>query len=336
MTKSYAVSLTDVQEAAKRISGHAHVTPVMTCGTLDDIASTGAATPRKLFFKCENLQKVGAFKFRGAYNAISQIPEDQRWKGVVTQSSGNHAQAVALTCKLLGIKATIVMPHTAPKAKVNGVIGYGGKVVHCEPTKESRDQTAQKIVDETGAIFIHPFENPHVMAGQGTLMLELLAQTQSLGTQLDAAIVPCGGGGMLSGTAVAGKGIQKDLKVFGAEPENVDDCKRSFKRGVKLLQHEASGKTIADGLMTVIGEPNWEVIRDNVDDVFSVTEEQIVEAMRLVWERMKVVIEPSAAVGVAVALFNEDFKKLEVENVGIVFTGGNLDLGVPLPWVSRL
>ncbi|KAJ3020591.1 UNVERIFIED_CONTAM: hypothetical protein HDU68_010100 [Siphonaria sp. JEL0065] len=327
------ITLEDVQQASVRIKGVAHKTPVLTCETINQLGSIETDEPRSFYFKAENFQKIGAFKFRGGYNSVAQVPVQDRHKGVVTQSSGNHAQAIALAAKMLDIAATIVMPHTAPKAKVDAVRGYGASIVLCEPNIKSRNEAAAKIVAETGATFIHPFENPHVMAGQGTLMLELLEQTHD--TPLDAVIMPVGGGGMLSGCSITAKGIKPNIRVFAAEPLNLDDCKRSLDSKTRCgFDHPVT--SIADGLMTPIGQPNWDIIKENVEDVFTVTEEEIIQAMKIVWERMKVVIEPSAAVSVAAVLFNKEFRKLKgIKNVGVVFSGGNLDLDKPLPWVKQ-
>ncbi|KAI9345287.1 pyridoxal-5'-phosphate-dependent enzyme, beta subunit, partial [Obelidium mucronatum] len=330
------VDFNDINEAAKRIKGVAHKTPVLTCETVDKLASFHSNQERHLFFKAENFQKVGAFKFRGAFNAISQIPVSDHQKGVTTHSSGNHAQAIALAAKLHNIPATIVMPHTAPKAKSDAVKGYGATIVFCEANQKSRDEAAAKVVSETGATFIHPFENPHVMAGQGTLMLELLEQTeQENHVELDAVIIPVGGGGMISGCSIAAKAVNPKIRVFGAEPLAADDAKRSIDSQTRCGL-ESPPQTIADGLLTAIGQPNWTIIQRNVEDVFTVTEDEIIQAMKIVWERMKIVIEPSAAVSVAAVLFNKDFLKLQgIKNVGVVLSGGNLDLNKPLPWTVQ-
>ncbi|KAI8619544.1 tryptophan synthase beta subunit-like PLP-dependent enzyme [Chytriomyces sp. MP71] len=360
MPPEYAISSTDVTVAHGRIRPHIHETPILTNAHLNRLASTDM--PRALFLKCENLQKVGAFKFRGAMNALLQIREAHVRTGgvsveagrervrVATHSSGNHAQAIALAARLLGMHATIVMPSTAPKTKVSAVIAYGADVVFCEPNQRKREEAVEKVVKETGAVFVHPYQDARVMAGQGTLMLELLDQVETgrivhhkpdAGpVRLDAVLVPVGGGGMLSGCAVVAAASKMAPRVFAAEPLAVDDCARGFALGARQTMQAAERvpiQTVADGLMTTIGEPNWPIIRDHVEAVFTVSEEEIVEAMRLVFERVKLVIEPSAAVGVAVALFNKEFKKLKgVENVGIVLCGGNLDLDKELPWVGKL
>lgn len=309
------VGLAEVQEAAKRIEGKAHITPILTCATLD--ALTNGCN---LFFKCENLQRVGAFKIRGACNAVFKLTDEEARKGVVTHSSGNHAQALALAAKLRGIPAYIVMPLSAPAVKKRGVLGYGAQVIDC-PTVESRQPTADRIVAETGAVFIHPYNNPDVIAGQATIALEALEQV----ADLDAIITPVGGGGMMSGVAIAAKALKPGIKVFGAEPKDADDAYRSKEAGELLPQTGTS--TIADGLRTGLGSLTWPVVRDLVDAIYTVSEEEIKAAMRLVWERMKLVVEPSGAVSLA-AVLSEDFRKAnpDVRRICVVFSGGNVDL----------
>ncbi|OZJ03012.1 hypothetical protein BZG36_03976 [Bifiguratus adelaidae] len=316
-------TLQDVQEAAQRIRPHVHKTPVMTCETMNDWSGL------RLFFKCENLQKGGAFKIRGATNALLRLPEP---RPVVTHSSGNHAQALALAARQLGVEAYIVMPETSPQVKKDAVKGYGGRVTECINTLQAREDTAHRIQQETGATFIHPYDHPHIIAGQGTLMLELLSQTHDdYGTQLDAIIVPVGGGGMLSGCAIAAKGLDPTIRVFAAEPLAVDDCAQSFAK--KELVPQTRPHSVADGLLTSLGSYTFPVIMDKVDAVFTVTEEEIIKTTRMVWERMKLVIEPSAAVGVAVALFRKEqlasFTKANgepIRHVGVVLCGGNVDV----------
>ncbi|KAI8836772.1 pyridoxal-5'-phosphate-dependent enzyme, beta subunit [Chytriomyces cf. hyalinus JEL632] len=347
MQRNYAIGIQEIHDARSRIYPSAHETPVMTSATLSALASKGASQPRKLFFKCENTQRIGAFKFRGAFNAVAALSDAERERGVVTHSSGNHAQALALAARMHNVKATIIMPRTAPKAKAAAVAEYGATIVFCEPTQKARDEGAARVMAETGAVFVHPFENPFVMAGQGTLMLELLSQTSTLQNSediiasgaksvLDAVLIPVGGGGMVSGCSIAARAVKPDMRIFGVEPVNVNDCARSLASGVRVTNHILQPvQSIADGLLTTIGAPNWEIIRDHVENTFTVTEDEIVAAMRIVYERMKIVIEPSAAVGVAVALYNNDFKALQgITNVGIVLSGGNLDLDKPLPWVK--
>eukprot|EP01121_Diplochlamys_sp_Union-15-3_P004481 TRINITY_DN14675_c0_g1_i1.p1 TRINITY_DN14675_c0_g1~~TRINITY_DN14675_c0_g1_i1.p1 ORF type:complete len:319 (-),score=64.86 TRINITY_DN14675_c0_g1_i1:118-1074(-) len=309
------VSLEDVKQARERIKKYTNLTPVLTCSTLDKLAG------KKLFFKCEIFQKVGAFKFRGACNAIMKLPDEIAARGVVTHSSGNHAQAVALAAKIRGIKATIVMPEGAPLVKKKGVLDYGASVVMCENNAKSREDTAKQIIDTTGSHFVPPYDDVDVIAGQGTLALELLEQVPE---DLQAIIVPVGGGGMLSGVSVAAKGINPSIRIYAAEPKGADDAYQSMQLGKIVPQ--TNPQTCADGLRTSLGEITFPLIRKYVERVITVSEDEIKSAMRLVWERMKLVIEPSAAVGVAVALSSE-FKALEgIERVGIVLCGGNLDL----------
>jgi threonine dehydratase len=316
---TYAADLQDVRAAARRIAGLAHRTPVVTCATIDRIAG------RRVFFKCEHLQKVGAFKFRGACNAVTKLPDDLAARGVVTHSSGNHAQAVALAARMRGIDAHIVMPSNALAVKRRAVEGYGGRVVPCEPTLEARETTARAVIAETGATFIHPYDHPDIIAGQGTAALELLEQVP----QLDAIVAPVGGGGLLSGICIAAKGLDPAVRVFAAEPLGADDAARSMAAG-KLIP-QTGPDTIADGLLTSLGELTWPIIRDHVERVVTVSEEEIVAAMQLAWERAKLLIEPSAAVAVA-AVLAEEFRAIEgIDRVGVVLSGGNADLD-NLPW----
>ncbi len=316
----YAASLADVRAAAKRIAPHAHRTPLITCATLDALAG------RALHFKCENLQKVGAFKFRGACNAVMKLTDAEARRGVVTHSSGNHAQALALAAKLRGIAAHIVMPKNSSAVKIRAVEGYGAKVYLCEPNQAAREAMAADVVTKTGGTLIPPYNHPDVIAGQGTLALEMLEDQPDL----DAIIAPIGGGGMVSGVCIAAKGVKPSIRIFAAEPTGADDAARSMKTG--QLQPQGKVNTIADGLLTAMGDLTWPIVRDHVERVINVTDEQIIAAMRLVWERMKLVIEPSAATSVAVALADE-FKALPgMPNVGVVLSGGNVDLD-RLPWV---
>ena len=311
---TYACDLAAVREAAARIKGTVHRTPVMTCDTLDRLAG------RRLFFKCENLQKVGAFKYRGATNAVLKLTDAEAAKGVVTHSSGNHAQALALAARVRGIPAYIVMPKTAPAVKRAAVEGYGGQVTLCEPNLAAREEAAARLVKETGAALIPPFDHVDVIAGQGTVALELLEDVPDL----DAIITPVGGGGLLAGCTVAARGVKPGIRVFGAEPLGADDAARSKAAGA--WQPQTGPNTIADGLLTSTGELTWPIIRDLVERIFTVTDDEIRAAMRLVWERMKLIVEPSGAVGAAVAL-TDAFKSLAgVNKVGIVFSGGNVSL----------
>ena len=309
----------DVKKAAKRISPHAHNTPVLQSSWFN--RETGG----NLYFKCENFQKVGAFKFRGACNAILNLPEEEGEKGIVTHSSGNHAQAVALASKMAGYPATIVMPENAPKVKVIAVRQYGADIVFCESTIKSREETAQKIIQKTGATFIHPYNHPDVIAGQGTCAKELLEEIPGL----DIIIAPVGGGGLISGTLIAAKAIKPDITVIGAEPKLADDAWRSLKSG--KIEPVLRTDTIADGLRTSLGTLTFSIIRIHIDDIVTVSEESIIRDMKRVWERMKIIIEPSCAVPVSAIMDG----KVDVtgKKVGVIITGGNVDLN-ELPWQS--
>jgi threonine dehydratase/serine racemase len=316
---TYAADIAAVREAAGRIAGLAHRTPVHTCATLDQFAG------RMLFFKCENFQKVGAFKFRGACNAIMKLPADTAKRGVVTHSSGNHAQAVALAAKMRGIPAHIVMPSNASPVKRRAVEGYGARVIECEPTLVRRETAADAVLAETGGTLIPPYNHLDIIAGQGTAALELLADVP----ELDAVVAPVGGGGLVSGVTVAAQGIKPGIRVFAAEPKGADDAARSKASGALIPQ--VNPQTVADGLLTSLGDLTWPIIRDRVDRVVTVGEEEIIHAMRLMWERAKLLIEPSAAVAVA-AVLGDEFKALpELRRVGIVLSGGNANID-KLPW----
>ena len=308
----------DIQLAHKKIASYIHRTPVLTNKQVDKRAGAN------VFFKCENFQKVGAFKFRGASNAVFSLPEKRVARGIATHSSGNHAQAVALAAKIRGIPAYIVMPENAPAVKKRAVEGYGAEIRFCESTQKARESTLSEVVKETGATFIHPYDNSQIIAGQGTAALELLDDYPDL----DAILAPVGGGGLLSGTAIAAKTINKDIQVVGCEPEIADDAKRSFQSGT--LQQVQRTDTIADGLRTSLSERTFACIQKYVDEIVTVSEEQILESMRFIWERMNIIIEASCAVPVA-ALF---YQKIDLtdKNVGIIITGGNVDLD-SLPWL---
>ncbi|HVM95837.1 MAG TPA: pyridoxal-phosphate dependent enzyme [Candidatus Acidoferrales bacterium] len=315
----YAADITDIRAAAERIAPFAHRTPVVTSATLDQLSG------RQLFFKCEHLQKVGAFKFRGACNAVQQLPDDEASRGVVTHSSGNHAQALALAARLRGIAAHIVMPSTASPVKRRAVEGYGGRIVECEPTLEARERAAAEVQQATGATLIHPYDDERVIAGQGTAALELLAQVDDL----DAIVVPVGGGGLLSGSCIAARAIRSQTKLFAAEPAGADDAARSFSTG--QLVPQACTNTVADGLLTSLGQLTWPIIRDHIEGVVVVGETEIIAAMRLAWERAKLLIEPSAAVALA-AVLSESFRSRQgLRRVGVMLSGGNVDLD-RLPW----
>ena len=312
-----APTLDDVREAATRIAPWVHRTPVMTSRTLDQRA--GAT----LLFKCENLQRVGAFKARGASNAVLSLNGDARARGVVTHSSGNHAAALALAARNAGIPAWVVMPRNAPLPKVESVRRLGGEIVFCEPTLEAREATCAEVGARTRATLVHPYDDHAVIAGQGTATLELVEQVGAL----DAVVVPVGGGGLLAGTSVVGRALGVD--VYGAEPEAVDDAARSLTTGVR--QPPTGGLTVADGLRTALGARPFEIVRRNVTGIVTVPEAEIVAAMRLVWEVMKIVIEPSSAVPVAALL--ERRLPVAGRRVGVILTGGNVDLDA-LPWAG--
>ncbi|MCH2444402.1 MAG: pyridoxal-phosphate dependent enzyme [Candidatus Poseidoniia archaeon] len=310
----YAASIDDIRAAAGRIKGVGHRTPILTSQTLDEMAG------RKLFFKCENFQKVGAFKLRGGWNAVSMLSDEEAAKGVCTHSSGNHAQAVAFSAMKRGIASYIVMPNNVPDVKLDAVKGYGANIILCEPTLEARETTLDEITKKTGAQVVHPFNNPNVIAGQGTAALEMI---EDLGT-LDAMIAPIGGGGLMSGTCVTTRSLLPEAKLFGAEPAGADDAYRSLKEGKIIPQTDPD--TICDGLLTSLGEYTWNILKDHLEAIYTVTDDEVINAMRLVWERMKIIIEPSSATAVAVALKSE-FKALEgLEKVGIILTGGNVEL----------
>ena len=310
-----APTLDDVREAAMRIAPWVRRPPVLSSSRLDERA--GAT----LFFKCENLQRVGAFKARGATSAVLRLDGPARERGVVTHSSGNHAAALALAARNADIPAWVVMPRNAPLPKVESVRRLGGEIVFCEPTLEAREATCAEVGARTGATLVHPYDDHAVIAGQGTATLELREQVEAL----DAVVVPVGGGGLLAGTSVVGRAFGFD--VYGAEPEAVDDAARSLATGVR--QPPTGGTTVADGLRTALGVRPFEIIRRNVTDIATVSDEQIVAAMRLVWEVMKIVIEPSSAVPVAALL--EHRLPVAGRRVGVILTGGNVDLDA-LPW----
>ena len=312
-----SLNLDTIRAAHERIRPYIHRTPVLTNSWLND------ACRASLFFKCENFQKVGAFKARGATNAVFALDDETARRGVATHSSGNHGAAVARAAKLRGIPAHIVMPSNSAKVKIRAVEGYGAQVVFCEPTEESREIKCAEVINQTGATLIHSFENEHVIAGQGTAAMELLEDI----IDLDVIMCPVGGGGLLSGAAIAAKSMRPQIKVIGAEPANADDAAQSFRAGRRLVTEKKF--TIADGLRTNIGQLNFEIVQQYVDDIVTVSEEAIVSAMRTIWETMKIVIEPSAAVPYAAI----QGSKIDLggKRIGIILTGGNVDLDA-LPW----
>ena len=304
-------TLTDIQAAHERIQPFIHLTPVHTSHQLNKLFGCD------LFFKCENFQKVGAFKFRGATNAVRLLSDEDKKKGVVTHSSGNHAAALALAATMNGVKPYIVMPETAPQVKKNAVAGYGAEITYCKPTLEARESTARAIIESTGAVLIHPYDNFNVICGQGTAALELLTEV----TDLDIIVAPVGGGGLMSGTSTTARALSGSIKIVAAEPLNANDAWKSFTTGV--LTPSVNPKTVADGLLTSLSELTFSIIRKNVDQIFTVKEESIIECMLLVWERMKIIIEPSSATVLAVVKENNDF--FRGRKVGLIFSGGNVD-----------
>lgn len=312
-----SVTLQNIQQAHERIRPYIHNTPVMTCESLDQ--RVGA----QVYLKCENFQKVGAFKFRGACNAVFSLSDEEAARGVCTHSSGNHAQALALAARMRGIPAYIVMPENAPQVKKDAVAGYGGQVTFCAPTLEAREATLRRVYEKTGANVVHPYNDKRVIAGQGTAALELLDSIPDL----DLILTPVGGGGLLSGTAIAATGMRTDIRVIGAEPEMADDAYRSMQ--MAKIVPSVNPKTIADGLLTSLGELTFPIIREHVEQIVTVSERGIIDSMKFIWERAKIVIEPSAAV--AVGVLWEQKIDLRGLKVGVILSGGNVDLG-KLPW----
>ena len=310
-------TISDMFAAQKRIEPYIHRTPVLTSSFIDAVA--GAS----LFFKCENLQKAGAFKARGASNAVFGLDDVQAAKGVATHSSGNHGTCLAYAAGRRGISCTVVMPRTAPQAKKDAVRGYGARVVECEPSTSSREAVFAQVVSETGAEFVHPYNDARVIAGQATCSRELLEQVP----ELDAVIAPIGGGGMVSGTCLTLSNLARNVKVYAAEPEQADDAYRSFKAGHIIADDAPS--TVADGLKVPLKELTWHFVKANVTDILTASEAEIIDAMKLVWKRMKIIIEPSSAVPLATILKNKHL--FAGKRVGVVFTGGNVDLD-KLPW----
>jgi len=300
-----------ITAAHDRIKTHIHHTPVMTSASIDEMAGA------QVFFKCENFQKVGAFKARGAMNAILKLTPEQRAKGVATHSSGNHAQALARAAKIMGVSAFIVMPRTAPEIKKRGVRGYGGQIFECEPTLAARESTLDEVVKKTGATEIHPFNNLDVIEGQATCAKELFEEVPGL----NYLLVPVGGGGLLSGTALAAKYFSPSTTVIAGEPAGSDDAYRSLKSG-KI--EPAQSDTIADGLLTTLGTKTFPIIQENVKEIITVSDKEIVNAMRIIWERLKIVIEPSCAVPFAAVL--KEKSRFAGQRIGIILSGGNVDL----------
>lgn len=301
----------DLLQSHERIKSYVHQTSVMTSSSIDAIAGC------QIYFKCENFQKIGAFKARGAMNAVLSLTNEERAKGVATHSSGNHAQALARAAKIMGIPAHIVMPRTAPEIKVKGVRAFGGLITQCEPTLEARETTLAKVIQETGATEVHPFNNYDVIAGQATAAIELF----DVAGELDYVLTPVGGGGLLCGTLLAAKYFSPKTKVIAGEPLGADDTYRSLRSG-KIETSQAD--TIADGLLTSLGDKTFPIIRDMVTEVITVTDREIITAMRLIWERVKIIVEPSCAVPFAAVL--KEKEKFSGKRVGIILSGGNVDL----------
>ena len=314
MENTYAIGipgLADIQAAYSRIKPFVHQTPVMKSQQLNELFNC------ELFFKCENFQKVGAFKFRGATNAVLSLSAEERIRGVVTHSSGNHAAALALAAGMNGIKANIVMPENAPVVKKNAVSGYGAEITFCKPTLQAREETTRGIMEKTGATLIHPYDNFNVICGQGTAALELIQEKDDL----DIVIAPVGGGGLMSGTSACVKGINPNIQVIGAEPLNANDAYISFTTGI--LTPSVNPTTCADGLLTSLSELTFSVIRKNTDKILTVKEESIIECMLLIWERMKIIIEPSSATVLAVVKENPGL--FSDKKIGLIISGGNVD-----------
>jgi threonine dehydratase len=314
-----AIDLDRIRAAHERIRPHIHRTPVLTSERLDE------ASGAKLFFKCENFQKIGAFKARGATNAVFSLDDGAAKRGVATHSSGNHGTALARAAKLRGIPAHIVMPRNSAKVKVRAVESFGARIVFCEPNDAAREAACAEVISKTGATLIHSFENEDVIAGQGTATIELLEDAD-----VDLVICPVGGGGLLAGTATAAKSIRTEIKVIAAEPANADDASQSFRAKRRIVTEKRF--TISDGLRTNVGELTFPIIQRYVDDIVTVSEDTIVSAMRTIWETMKIIIEPSAAVPYAAIVD----RKIEIagKRVGMILTGGNVDLDA-LPWIAN-
>ena len=306
-----------IRDAAERIRPYIHRTPVMACEALSEM--TGA----EIFFKCENFQKVGAFKFRGAVNTVFSLSEDEIKRGVTTHSSGNHAQALALAARERGVKACIVMPENAPRVKVEAVRGYGGDIIFCEPTLEAREKTVEAVKAKTGAAFVHPYNDYRVIAGQGTCAMELLDEIGDL----DVVMAPVGGGGLISGTAIATSALSPETKIVAAEPSGADDAYRSVREGRRLPS--VNPQTIADGLRTSLGDLTFPIIRECVHEIVTVAEKSIIDSMRHIWERMKIIVEPSGVVPFGAVL--EKSAQFKGRRIGIILSGGNVDLD-RLPW----
>ena len=312
-------TIADIRQAAKRIQPYIHRTPVLSSNNINKIVGA------ELFFKCENFQKVGAFKARGATNAVFSLTDEEASRGVATHSSGNHAAALAMAARFREIPAYIVMPRTAPSVKKKAVEGYGAEITFCEPTVQAREEGLDAVVEKTGAAFIHPYNDYRIIAGQATASLELLEEVN----KPDFVLTPVGGGGLTSGTALTVKYLSPKTRMIAVEPEMADDAYRSFRDG--KIYPSVNPRTIADGLLTSLGEKTYGIIRKYVDDIVTVSEQSIIDAMRLIWERMKIIVEPSASVPLAAVLSGR--LNVSGKRVGIILSGGNVDLD-QLPWVK--
>ena len=311
------VTYHDIEKAHLRISGHIHNTPILTSDSLNNELGSN------LFFKCENFQKTGSFKIRGATNSILQLNDKEIKNGIITTSSGNHGAAVAFIANKIGASSKIIMPNNTPKNKIENVERYGGEIFYCEPNVKSREHTLKKMVQKSGGSIIHPYNDEKIIAGQGTAAKELIEKVANL----DAIICPVSGGGLLSGTLLAAKNLKPDIKVFGAEPENADDTYRSILND-KIMSNETTD-TIADGLRAQVGTITFPIIKENVDKILLVSEEMIVSSMYMIWQRLKIIIEPSCSIVLAALILNS--KKFLNKKVGLILTGGNYDLK-QIPW----
>ena len=311
------VTYHDIEKAHQRISDHIHNTPILTSDSLDNELGSN------LFFKCENFQKTGSFKIRGATNSILQLNDTEIKNGIITTSSGNHGAAVAFIADKIGASSKIIMPNNTPKNKIDNVVRYGGEIFYCEPNIKSRENTLKKMVQKSGGSIIHPYNDEKIIAGQGTAAKELIEKVPDL----DAIICPVSGGGLLSGTLLAAKNLKPGIKVFGAEPENADDTYRSILNN-KIMSNETTD-TIADGLRAQVGTVTFPIIKENVDKILLVSEEMIISSMYMIWQRLKIIIEPSCSIVLAALMLNSN--KFLNKKVGLILTGGNYDLK-QIPW----
>ena len=311
------VTYNDIEKAHQRISDHIHNTPILTSDSLDNELGSN------LFFKCENFQKTGSFKIRGATNSILQLNDTEIKNGIITTSSGNHGAAVAFIADKIGTSSKIIMPNNTPKNKIENVQRYGGEIFYCEPNIKSREDTLEKMIQKSGRSIIHPYNNEKIIAGQGTVAKELIEKVPDL----DAIICPVSGGGLLSGTLLAAKNLKPGIKVFGAEPENADDTYRSILNN-KIMSNETTD-TIADGLRAQVGTVTFPIIKENVDKILLVSEEMIISSMYMIWQRLKIIIEPSCSIVLAALMLNSN--KFLNKKVGLILTGGNYDLK-QIPW----